>query len=114
MALIEGFARATRQLRDRDERLAELRDLREKELEQFRGLSEEWMQREEGYKAEIKRLELVLARESRDGVASVALARQESLVDRTGSKKFRARVGRISNSLEQGMFGGPREESVWS
>ncbi|GAB1314098.1 hypothetical protein MFIFM68171_04308 [Madurella fahalii] len=101
LALIEGFARATRQLRGRDEQLAELRDLREKELEQFRGISEEWMKREEAYKAEIKRLELVLARESRDGVASVALARQESLVDRTGMKRFRARVNRISNSHEQ-------------
>jgi hypothetical protein len=76
--------------------------LREKELEQFAGISEEWLQREENYKAEIKRLELFLAKESKDGMASVALARSESIVDRAGSKRFHARVKRVSNSQNQG------------
>lgn len=104
LALIEGFARAAEQLRRRDRRLAELADLRERELEQFRGISEEWIAKEEEYKAEIKRLELRLARESPEGVASVALARQGSLVDRSGSKGFRARVERITNPHGHGGF----------
>lgn len=69
--------------------------MREKELEQFGAISKEWMQREADYKAEIKRLELILARESREGIASVALARQDSLVDR--SKRFTDRLKRLSN-----------------
>ncbi|KAK4113794.1 hypothetical protein N656DRAFT_599541 [Canariomyces notabilis] len=105
LALIEGFAHVTEQLREKDEAFAELKNIREKELEQFRSVSEEWVRREEGYKAEVKRLELVLAKESKDGVASVAMARQGSLVDRAGSKRFRARVERISKSVEHDVVG---------
>lgn len=101
LGLLEGFAQLTKQLRKTEQELAELKFLREKELEQFRGISEEWIQREDGYKAEIRRLEVVLAKESKDGVASVALARHESLVDRSGAKRFQARLKRMSNSHEQ-------------
>jgi hypothetical protein len=100
LGLIEGFARLTQQLRITERELAELKHLREKELEQFQGISEEWIQREDGYKSEIKRLEVVLARESKDGVASVALARHGSLVDRSGTKRFRERLNRMSNSQD--------------
>jgi hypothetical protein len=101
LSLIEGFYRLTRKLRDTEEQLAELKDLRERELEQFRGMTEEWMETREAYKAEIKRLELTLAEESKDGVASVALARHGSLVNRAGSKRFQDRLKRMSN---QGLF----------
>ncbi|KAM7223448.1 hypothetical protein V8F06_001325 [Rhypophila decipiens] len=103
LTLIEGFGKLTTQLKNRESELADLKNLREKELEQFRGISEEWMQREDGYKAEIKRLELVLAKESKDGVASVAMARQTSLVDRSGTKRFRARLKRMSGSHQEGI-----------
>ena len=102
MALIEGFANRDRQLQQAQRELSELKVLRERELEQFRGISEEWIQREDGYKAEIRRLELVLAHESPDGVASVALARHGSLVDRSGTKRFQARLKRLSNSQGDG------------
>jgi hypothetical protein len=60
------------------------------------------METGEAYKAEVKRLELALARESKDGVASVALARHGSLVDRVGSKRFHARLVRLNNLQSQG------------
>ncbi|KAK3378318.1 hypothetical protein B0H63DRAFT_479546 [Podospora didyma] len=101
LALLEGFGRVTKELRTAEDRLDELKNLREKELEQFRSMSEEWMRREGDYKAEIKRLELTLAKESKDGVLSVALARQESKIDRSASKRFQARLKRLSNSQEQ-------------
>lgn len=92
-----------------EQELAELKNLREKELEQFRGISEEWIQREDGYKAEIKRLEVVLAKESKDGLASVTLARQDTLIDRSGSKRFQARLKRMSTTADRerdrGMLG---------
>jgi hypothetical protein len=67
-------------------------------------MTEEWMETGEAYKAEIKRLELALAQESKDGVASVALARHGSLVDRAGSKRFQARLKRINKTEIQGML----------
>jgi len=58
------------------------------------------MQRERDYKAEIKRLEVIMAKESTDGVASVQLARHDSLVNRSDSKRFEARLKRMSNSVD--------------
>ena len=58
------------------------------------------MQRERDYKAEIKRLEVIMAKESTDGVASVHLARHDSLVNRSDSKRFEARLKRMSNSVD--------------
>ncbi|KAK3684943.1 hypothetical protein B0T22DRAFT_516741 [Podospora appendiculata] len=104
LRLIEAFGNLTRKLRDNEQELSELKTLRAKELEQFREVSEDWMERESGYKAEIKRLEVVLAKESKDGVASVALARHGSLVDRSATKRFHARLKRLSNSQDQGIF----------
>ncbi|KAK3936534.1 hypothetical protein QBC46DRAFT_269434, partial [Diplogelasinospora grovesii] len=100
--LIESFAEVMDELRIVEHELAELKSLREKELEQFRGISEEWIQRENNYKAEIKRLELLLVKESKEGVACVALARHGTLVDRSGTKRFLARVKRMSNPKDQG------------
>ncbi|KAK3947979.1 hypothetical protein QBC32DRAFT_223021 [Pseudoneurospora amorphoporcata] len=103
--VLEGFAHLTRRLQALEQELAELKNLREKELEQFRGISEEWIQRENGYKAEIKRLEVVLAKESKDGLASVTLARQDTLIDRSGSKRFQARLKRISTTADRDRAG---------
>lgn len=109
--LIEGFAHLTEDLRDAEHMLSELKKLRVMELNQFRSISEEWMQKEDAYKAEIKRLELILAKESKDGVACVALARQNSVINRSESKDFQERVKRLSNPRKQGM---PRiSASLW-
>ncbi|KAK4147101.1 uncharacterized protein C8A04DRAFT_24895 [Dichotomopilus funicola] len=97
LSLIEGFYQLTRKLRETEEKLDELQDLRERELDEFRGMTEEWMETGEAYKAEVKRLELALAKESKDGMASVALARNGSLVDRIGSKRFHARLKQLNN-----------------
>jgi len=94
----------TRQIRKAEAELKELKSLREKELEEFRGISEEWIKREKDYRAEIKRLELILAKESNDGVASVALARHGSLVNRSDSRRFQAQVKRVGDSRDQGML----------
>ncbi|KAK4195790.1 hypothetical protein QBC40DRAFT_132874, partial [Triangularia verruculosa] len=104
LVLLEGFGHLVEQLNKTQEELADLKNLREKEVEQFRGISEEWIQRENGYKAEIKRLELVLAKESKDGLASVALARHGSLVNRSETKRFQARLKRMSSSQDVGRF----------
>ncbi|KAL2262749.1 hypothetical protein VTK26DRAFT_234 [Humicola hyalothermophila] len=103
LALLEGFAHLVAEQRASERKFADLNKLREKELEEFRGMSEEWIQREDAYKAEIKRLELLLVKESKDGMACVAVARHGSLVDRSGSKRFRARIQQVNNRENQGM-----------
>ena len=114
LVMIEAYGKMMTRCKTFDSQIAEMNQAREKEvkemeqtrikeLEQFQGLSEEWIQRENNYKAEIKRLELVLAKESKDGVASVAVARSSSLVDRLGTKRFQARLRRMSGSNQEGM-----------
>ena len=100
LIMLEGVENLLRHLTETRTELAEQRNLREKELEQFRDISEDWIQREKDYKAEVKRLELTLAKESRDGMACVALTRQGSLVDRASSKRFQERLKRLSNHTE--------------
>lgn len=55
---------------------------------------DEWAKREAQFKAEIKRLEVILARTSRDGLETVALARTNSLIDRgvPDAKQFVSRL----------------------
>ncbi|KAH8882825.1 hypothetical protein GQ53DRAFT_602493, partial [Thozetella sp. PMI_491] len=96
LVVLEGIENLSNHLARSKEELAEQRNLREKELEQFRAVGEDWVLMEKDYKAEIKRLELTLARESKDGMACVALARHGSLVDRSGSKKFKETIQRLS------------------
>ncbi|ETS80831.1 hypothetical protein PFICI_08360 [Pestalotiopsis fici W106-1] len=50
----------------------------------LQAVRDEWAKREEGYRADIKRLELIIARDSRDGLKAVTLARANSVVDRQG------------------------------
>ncbi|KAK0652889.1 hypothetical protein B0T16DRAFT_107111 [Cercophora newfieldiana] len=104
LSMMEGIGKMARHLKKTEEELKELKGVREKELEEFRGISEEWIKREKDYKAEIKRLELILLRESNDGVASVALARHGSLVNRSDSRRFQAQVKRLSSSRDQGKY----------
>jgi hypothetical protein len=63
------------------------------------------MQQEATYKAEIKRLELIIAKTSREGMATVALARSGTLVDRRRARGFVARLQRMSNSHETSDLG---------
>jgi hypothetical protein len=100
LALIESLRSMRRQLIEAEDQLTGLRCLREKELEQFRAMSEEWMTREDQYRAEIRRLELLMARNKELGMESVALARSGSLVDRGLRKPFQDRLKRLSGSTD--------------
>lgn len=63
---------------------------------------QKWIQQEAGYKAEIKRLELIVANTSREGMAGVAVARSGSLVNRTHARGLVAKLKRVSDSRDQG------------
>lgn len=96
LSLIEGFYRLTRTLCETNSELKELKETRERELEQFRDMAEDWIGTSEGFKAEIKRLEIALAKESNQGMATVALARQGSLIDRSGSRRLRDNIEQLT------------------
>ncbi|KAI0798892.1 hypothetical protein GGR55DRAFT_533837 [Xylaria sp. FL0064] len=84
--LVEGFAVAQRTTRKAESAHQEARRSLEQNLEQFRLVAEEWLERESQYRAEVKRLEVLLSKCSRSGLEAVALARTNSIVDRSGSK----------------------------
>jgi hypothetical protein len=99
LALAEGYSKMRRELAQQTQKVAEVQNLRERELEEFRAISDEWLTREKGYQAEIKRLELELADTER-GMEAVVIARDRSLVDRgaMARKRFENRVKRLSAS----------------
>ena len=100
LALIEGYSKQRRLITEAREEAASLQTLREKELEEFRAIAEEWTMREEAYRAEVRRLELIIAKTSQDGMETVALARSGSLVDRGARKGFQARLKDLGTPQE--------------
>jgi hypothetical protein len=58
--LIEGFAKARKTIRETEGACQETKQSLERNLEQFRAMADEWFERESQYRAEVKRLEVLL------------------------------------------------------
>ncbi|KAK2728574.1 hypothetical protein CKAH01_10818 [Colletotrichum kahawae] len=101
--LLEGYREVQEQLRVTEKALAEEKETKERSLEEFAKMSSEWERKETDFRAEIKRMELILADIAPDGVGAVALARSGSIVDRSSrsSRLFKARVEK-AKSPEKG------------
>ncbi|KAH7152996.1 hypothetical protein EDB81DRAFT_758002 [Dactylonectria macrodidyma] len=80
MRLIEGYSLVQENFKVVQQELVSMEVLRQEELEAYRAKQEDWMIREARYKAEIKRLELVIHQTSDNGLEAVALARSGSLL----------------------------------
>ncbi|KAK1851764.1 hypothetical protein CCHR01_05651 [Colletotrichum chrysophilum] len=123
--LLEGYRELQEQLRVTEKALAEEKETKERSLEEFAKVSSEWEKKETDFRAEIKRMELVLADIAPDGVGAVALARSGSIVDRSSrsSRLFKARVEKaksptkardpddtaaLENTLDSDATGSPR------
>ncbi|KAI8151563.1 hypothetical protein K4K49_008753 [Colletotrichum sp. SAR 10_70] len=123
--LLEGYRELQEQLRVTERALAEEKETKERSLEEFAKVSSEWEKKETDFRAEIKRMELVLADIAPDGVGAVALARSGSIVDRSSrsSRLFKARVEKaksptkardpddtaaLENTLDSDATGSPR------
>ncbi|KAI0407537.1 hypothetical protein F4802DRAFT_611971 [Xylaria palmicola] len=99
--LVEGFAKAQKNIRELEEAYQELKQSLERNLDEFRQVADEWLQREDQYRAEVKRLEVLLSKSSQDGLEAVALARTDSIVDRSGpnGSGFRARLDKLKKNV---------------
>lgn len=112
LVLLEGYRKLQDELKETRETAAkevgEVKALRMRELESWRSMSEDWLEREKGYMAEVKRLELLLAEHTKEGMAMVTLARAGSVVARgaIARKGFEERVKRLSRGDDGGQSEG--------
>ncbi|KXH29505.1 hypothetical protein CNYM01_13651 [Colletotrichum nymphaeae SA-01] len=102
--LLEGYWDLQERLKKTEQELAEEKETKLKSLEEFTKMSEEWESKEADFRAEIKRMELVLVDVAPAGVGAVVLARSCSLVDRSAksSRLFKARVEKAKESPQKG------------
>lgn len=71
------------------------------ERQEWSLLADDWLKRENRYKAEVKRLELLISKTSDRGVEAVHVARSNSVIDRSGTKKMAARIAKLKESYEE-------------
>ncbi|GKT48832.1 uncharacterized protein ColSpa_09013 [Colletotrichum spaethianum] len=104
--LLEGYWNVQDQLKKTKQVLAEETETKQRSLEEFTKMSDEWQEKEAAFRAEIKRMELVLAKNAPDGVGAVVLARSESVVDRSArsSRVFKARIEKVRGSPGKGQY----------
>ncbi|KAI0095703.1 hypothetical protein F4776DRAFT_652086 [Hypoxylon sp. NC0597] len=102
--LIDGFAKAQERIRMLDDACAEAKYALDYHRNHFQSIADEWIERESQYKAEIKRLEVLLSRTSSDGLEAVTLARTNSVVDRNGpqAKQFVSKLKSFHTNTTQG------------
>ncbi|KZL83482.1 hypothetical protein CI238_02499 [Colletotrichum incanum] len=101
--LLEGYWNVQEQLKKTEQALAEETETKQRSLEEFAKMSDEWQEKETAFRAEIKRMELVLAKVAPEGVGAVVLARSESVVDRStrSSRIFKAKIERARGSPDK-------------
>ncbi|KAI1112583.1 hypothetical protein F5Y14DRAFT_463213 [Nemania sp. NC0429] len=99
--LVEGYSKAQGELRGVERACQEAKQSLERNLEQFRLVADDWFERESQYKAEVKRLEVLLSRSSQHGLEAVTLARANSVVDRSGHTRLWSRFGRFGSRSDK-------------
>ncbi|KAI1336176.1 hypothetical protein F5Y15DRAFT_395504 [Xylariaceae sp. FL0016] len=104
--LIEGFANAEEKARCAERAKMEFKESLEQNLDQCRQLTEDWIDLQDKYKTEIKRLEVLLSKTAPEGLEAVTLARKHSVVNRSGpgAKSFLTRVNELRGRHTEGMY----------
>ncbi|KAH8127785.1 hypothetical protein FP744_10000352 [Trichoderma asperellum] len=82
--LIEGYSKLRNKLSTKEKEVAQLKAKQQEDRENGKILFAEWSAQEARYKAEIKRLEMIIQQVSGKGVEAVALARSGSLIRKGG------------------------------
>lgn len=89
--LLESFQDGQEQLARKQHIIEEVKEAHVRDLQEFGSLADVWEAKEKDYKAEIKRLELMLSK-TEGGMETVVLARSKSKIH--GSKRFSETLGR--------------------
>ncbi|KAK5627254.1 hypothetical protein RRF57_002969 [Xylaria bambusicola] len=102
--LIEGYAKSQDRIRSVEAAHQETKQSLEQNVEQLRHAANYWLERESQYRAEVKRLEVLLSKCSKDGLEAVTLARTNSVVDRNvaESAEFLSQLEAISKPHSNG------------
>ncbi|TLS25933.1 hypothetical protein PpBr36_07371 [Pyricularia pennisetigena] len=114
--LIEAFPVMNRKVSVAKWKVDQVTAARERDLGKFRELSREWIGRERDYKAEVRRLEKLLARESSKGMEAVSLARSRSVVDRSDTMRFVRSLDQVEEEVRSSIddFDAPAETSGYT
>ncbi|KDN69345.1 hypothetical protein CSUB01_05391 [Colletotrichum sublineola] len=104
--LLEGYWGVQEQLKKTVQALAEETETKQRSLEAFTKMSDEWQEKEAAFRSEIKRMELVLAKVAPEGVGAVAIARSQSVVDRSAksSRIFKAKIEKAKGSPDKDVY----------
>ncbi|KAI0515339.1 hypothetical protein F5B22DRAFT_656033 [Xylaria bambusicola] len=96
--LIEGYAKSQGRIRSVEAAHQETKQSLEQNIEQLRHAANYWLERESQYRAEVKRLEVLLSKCSKNGLEAVTLARTNSVVDRnvTEGAELLSRLATVS------------------
>ncbi|KAK1237512.1 hypothetical protein MKX08_003137 [Trichoderma sp. CBMAI-0020] len=78
--LVEGYSKLRSRLSAKEKEIAQLKAKQQEDREDSMMLFADWLAQEARYRAEIKRLELIIQQVSGKGVDAVALARSGSLI----------------------------------
>ncbi|KAK2001971.1 hypothetical protein LX36DRAFT_708169 [Colletotrichum falcatum] len=112
--LLEGYWGVQEQLKKTKLALTEETETKQRSLEEFTKMSDEWQEKEAAFRSEIKRMELVLAKVAPEGVGAVVMARSQSVVDRSAksSKIFKAKIEKARGCPDGDVYGAFDPESM--
>lgn len=96
--LLEAYQDGQEQLVKKTLIIKEVKEAHTRDIHEFESLTEEWESREKDYKAEVKRLEVLLSK-TEGGMETVTMARTKSRIH--GSKKFSESLGRDFGTIKE-------------
>lgn len=105
IGMVEEFRIRMGQQSALESQVTNMRKTREKEIQEFATMADEWKNHEIAYKAEVKRLEQIIA--AKDGMHSVVVARAGSVYNRGKSQAFQAKLNRLSENDGESAFCAP-------
>lgn len=94
-AMIEEFGIHLSQTKALQKKYDQLQATRKKETQEYASMVQEWEARQAAFKAEINRLEHIIAR-TQNGAESVMLARAGSVCNRNDAREFKNKLDRLS------------------
>lgn len=97
--MIEEFSIHIGETKALHKKLADLEKTRAEEARALLETTNEWQEREQQFKEEIKRLEHIIS-DTQKGAESVVMARAGSVCNRNDGREFRAKLNRLSRSDE--------------